>query len=325
MNSPKLSIIIPLYNCEKYINQCLDSIFAQDMESSDFEVIIVDDGSKDKSFSLVSDYAVGHDNIIVIKQENQGVACSRNNAVKLATGDYLAFVDADDMLAEGSLKNLLNIATNNKADMVKATHVEVPQEASFEDYSPNDGNNNVIEVMTGEEAIVKVTNLKEGYCWGYLISRQLIIDNGICFPPDVSFMEDWAFITQALLKCKSFVNAGILYYLYRRNNTSCVANMSSEKVLLGCRSIDIVTKAAASTQGDVKKKLMDNVCANINIVLWFTIHYRRIFCDRKDISKALRNLLKQVEKQYIPGNLKLFNLFPGMYITFRNLMASRKY
>ncbi|MGN0220523.1 MAG: glycosyltransferase family 2 protein [Prevotella sp.] len=325
MSTPKLSIIIPLYNCEKYIRQCLDSIYRQNIVSSDFEVIIVDDGSKDGGFSLVSDYSVGHNNITVIKQDNQGVACARNNAIKKATGDYVTFVDADDMLAEGSLNTLLHIAIDKNADIVKAAHVEVPQEAVFGDYSPNDGNNNFIEVMTGEDAIVRVTKLKEGYCWGYLISRQLIMDNELCFPPKVSFMEDWAFITQALLKCRTFVNAGVLFYLYRHNTTSCVANMSTEKLLLGCRSIDIVAKAASSTHGAVRKKLADNVCENINIVLWFTIHYKRIYCDRKEISKTLCCLLQQVEKQYISGTLQLFKLLPDMYIILRHLLASRKY
>lgn len=323
-NHPILSIIIPLYNCEKYIKQCLDTIFRQEMNESDFEVIVIDDGSKDSGYSLASEYAKRYQNVIVIKQENQGVACARNNALEKATGDYITFVDADDMLVFGSLSTLIKIAVDNKADIVKAAHKEVPEDAVCEDFSSSHDNSS-IQIMTGEEAIVNVTRMKEGYCWGYLISRKLITDNRLSFPPKVAFMEDWAFITQAILKSRTFVNADVLLYLYRRNSSSCMANVTTEKMLLGCQAIDIVANLAKDTSGDVRKKLSDNVCVNINIVLWFTIHYRSIFNRKKEIIKALLQLLQQVDRTYIPESLKLFRLFPSMYIIVRNLLASRKY
>ena len=323
-NHPILSIIIPLYNCEKYIKQCLDTIFRQEMNESDFEVIVIDDGSKDSGYSLASEYAKRQQNILVIKQENQGVACARNNALEKATGDYVTFVDADDMLVSGSLSTLIKIAVENKADIVKAAHKEVPEDAVCEDFSSSHDNCS-IQVMTGEEAIVNVTRMKEGYCWGYLISRKLITDNRLSFPPKVAFMEDWAFITQAILKSRTFVNADVLLYLYRRNSSSCMANVTTEKMLLGCKAIDIVANLAKDTSGVVKKKLSDNVCVNINIVLWFTIHYRSIYNRKKEIIKALLQLLQQVDRTYIPESLKLFRLFPSMYIIVRNLLASRKY
>ena len=323
-NHPILSIIIPLYNCEKYIKQCLDTIFRQEMNESDFEVIVIDDGSKDSGYSLASEYAKRHQNILVMKQENQGVACARNNALEKATGDYVTFVDADDMLVFGSLSTLIKIAVDNKADIVKAAHKEVPEDAVCEDFSSSHDNSS-IQIMTGEEAIVNVTRMKEGYCWGYLISRKLITDNRLSFPPKVAFMEDWAFITQAILKSRTFVNADVLLYLYRRNSSSCMANVTTEKMLLGCQAIDIVANLAKDTSGDVRKKLSDNVCVNINIVLWFTIHYRSIFNRKKEIIKALLQLLQQMDRTYIPESLKLFRLFPSMYIIVRNLLASRKY
>ena len=323
-NHPILSIIIPLYNCEKYIKQCLDTIFRQEMNESEFEVIVIDDGSKDNGYLLASEYAKRHQNILVIKQENQGVACARNNALEKATGDYVTFVDADDMLVSGSLSTLIKIAVENKADIVKAAHKEVPEDAVCEDFSSSHDNGS-IHVMTGEEAIVNVTRMKEGYCWGYLISRKLITDNRLLFPPKVAFMEDWAFITQAILKSRTFVNADVLLYLYRRNSSSCMANVTTEKMLLGCKAIDIVANLAKDTYGDVKKKLSDNVCVNINIVLWFTIHYRSIFNRKKEIIRVLLQLLQIVDRAYISGSLKVFRLFPSMYIIIRNLLASRKY
>ena len=142
------------------------------------------------------------------------------------------FIDADDMLVSGSLKTLLQIAVENKADIVKAAHKEVPEDAVCENYTSCDDEKN-IHVMTGEEAIVNVTRMKEGYCWGYLISRQLITEYKLFFPPKVAFMEDWAFITHAILKSRTFVNTGILLNLYRRNSASCMANVTTEKMVHG--------------------------------------------------------------------------------------------
>ncbi len=323
-NRPILSIIIPLYNCEKYIKQCLDSILAQGLEMTDFEVIIVDDGSKDNSYSIVSEYAKSHDNIRVVKQENQGVACARNNALEKAKGEYITFVDADDMLVAGSLKSLLEIAIDNKADIVKAAHKDVPEDAVYKYYS-NSLDNNSMQVMTGEDAIVNISGLKDGYSWGYLISRQLITENRLTFPPKVTFMEDFSFITQAIMKSKVFVNTDVLFYLYRRNTTSCVANMSTEKLLQACRSIEIVAKSDMHTDEAVMRKLSENVCVNINIILWYAIHYRIIYRDRKEIARALVQLLKLIKPQYIPYSLKPLRLFPCIYIVLRHLMASRKY
>ena len=324
MKNPTLSLIIPLYNCEKYISICLDSIFKQDISESELEVIVVDDGSCDNGLAIVSHYAKRYQNVLVVKQENKGVACARNNALEKATGDYVTFVDADDMLVFGSLGKLIKIAVDNKADIVKAAHKEVSEDAVYEDFSISHDNCS-IHVMTGEEAIVNVTRMKEGYCWGYLISRKLITDNNLIFPPKVAFMEDWAFITQAILKSRTFVNADVLLYLYRRNSSSCMANVTTEKMLLGCQAIDIVANLTKDTSGDVKKKLSDNVCVNINIVLWFTIHYRSIFNRKKEIIRVLLQLLQIVDRAYIPGSLKLFRLCPRMYIIVRNLLASRKY
>ena len=113
-----LSIIIPLYNCEKYIKHCLDSILAQGLNKSDFEIIIVDDGSVDNSYAIASAYATGHDNIIVVRQENQGVASARNTALKHVNGDYIAFIDSDDYIEKNYLDRLYREACETKSDVV---------------------------------------------------------------------------------------------------------------------------------------------------------------------------------------------------------------
>ena len=320
-DSPTLSVIIPLYNCQRFICQCLDSIYAQGME--DCEVIVVDDGSTDNSRDIVAGYAVAHTNLVLINQENSGVAMARNTGIECARGKYITFVDADDMLVDGSLRRLVDIAKSYDADMVKAWHKKVPEDAMAEGYECYaDG---AVRVMSGDEAIVKETKLDEGYCWGYLIRSSVIKAYAIRFPEGVMFMEDWDFITQVMVHAQCFVVAPLLYYLYRDNASSCVANMTMGKLLSGCRSIDTVCRLASETNGEMRVRLTENICFNINIILWFVIHYSRIFAERKAIMHTLKSLLKMVDASLVPARLKVFNLVPNLYVMALHAATKRKY
>ncbi len=99
----KLSILIPLYNKEKYIERCLKSLLDQDISPSEYEIIIVDDGSKDSSAQIVENYAEKNANIHLISQQNQGPSVARNRCLEAAKGNYLYFLDADDYLATNVL------------------------------------------------------------------------------------------------------------------------------------------------------------------------------------------------------------------------------
>ena len=104
----KLSIVIPAYNVEQYIGNCLDSIFSQQIETDRLEVIVVNDGSKDGTEGIIKQYAVKHPNLIYISQENQGQSVSRNNGLKRATGDIIWYIDSDDTANEGSINKIFH-------------------------------------------------------------------------------------------------------------------------------------------------------------------------------------------------------------------------
>ena len=96
----KLSIVIPVYNAEMYISDCLESIFRQGLSNDDFEVIIINDGSTDNSMKAIADIAERHPNIRVTTQPNSGTSVARNHGIAQTTGTYVMFVDADDLLIE---------------------------------------------------------------------------------------------------------------------------------------------------------------------------------------------------------------------------------
>ncbi len=105
----KLSIIVPVYNVEKYIHSCFECIFRQELDETEFEVIIVNDGTKDNSMEKIADFIKEHSNISVINQENQGLSVARNNGIAKAKGEYVYMPDPDDLLIDNYLSVLLDI------------------------------------------------------------------------------------------------------------------------------------------------------------------------------------------------------------------------
>ena len=99
----KLSIVIPVYNVEKYVNRCLLSVLNQKVSSNEYEIVIVNDGSTDSSLSIVEEMIESYNNVILVSQENAGLSAARNRGLLLAKGDYIWFVDSDDWIDDDSL------------------------------------------------------------------------------------------------------------------------------------------------------------------------------------------------------------------------------
>ena len=110
-----VSVIIPAYNIERYISRCLDSIMAQTYNN--LEIIVIDDGSKDQTAEILDDYQKRDSRIIVVHKENGGVSSARNNGLDIATGDYISFVDGDDLIESNMYEILVKILEKEKTDI----------------------------------------------------------------------------------------------------------------------------------------------------------------------------------------------------------------
>lgn len=117
MNTPKISVIVPVYNVEKYLIRCVDSILGQTYKN--LEIILVNDGSTDESGKMCDRYAKENENIKVVHRKNGGLAAARNSGLDIATGDYIAFVDSDDWIDSDMYEWMLSLATENNADIVR--------------------------------------------------------------------------------------------------------------------------------------------------------------------------------------------------------------
>lgn len=218
----KISIIIPVYNTEKYLKQCLDSIINQTFE--DFECICVNDGSTDNSLTILQEYSKKDNRIKIINQKNSGSSVSRNNGIKQALGQYVSFIDADDWITDNYLEILYNKIIETDADIVRA---------SFKFYYQK---NDICESAKIRE-IHKIKNntdierLYKGYAgafvWAKLYKKSLIKDNNIYFYEGKT-AEDCPFSALVYLYAKKicFINDEI--YFYRKQIEGVTANYQAQ-------------------------------------------------------------------------------------------------
>lgn len=213
---PKFSIIIPVYNVEKYIEKCLQSVLNQ--SEKDYEVIVVNDGTKDNSIQKIKDYPVK-----IINQENKGLSAARNKGQKEATGEYLIFLDSDDYFEKDLLKELKKSLKNNP-DIVRFQIQEV-----F-------GNNKIIkyeeepfENQTGEEAFKKITKYHfVENAWCYAIKRSYYEKNNFKFK-EKTLHEDFGLVPLIVIKATTVNSISYIGYNYFQRQNSIMNSNDQEK------------------------------------------------------------------------------------------------
>ena len=162
-----ISVVIPLYNCEKYINECLDSVLANSF--SDYELIIINDGSIDNSLKIAEEYSKKDPRIKVYSQENRGVSYTRNRGIKLAKGDYISFIDADDYVDKYYLEELYFMANRYDLDWVTCGHRSISN-SSIQRYVET-FDNDIVLFNDKIDELVK-NRVFMGYCY-----KRLNLDN----------------------------------------------------------------------------------------------------------------------------------------------------
>ncbi len=203
----KFSIVIPVYNVEKYIGKCLDSVFKQDYKN--YEVIVVNDGSTDKSMDIVKKYDVK-----IVNSKHKGVSSSRNLGVKEATGEYLLFLDSDDYYEKGLLKKISK-ELEEGLDLLRFQVRNV-----YDDIENIDFNEKPFNKTTGEKAFNKIINYHYiESVWCYAIRRDYWIKEKFTFKED-TVHEDYGLMPLVIIKAKSVKSISFIGYNYYRRNGS---------------------------------------------------------------------------------------------------------
>lgn len=214
---PKFSIIIPVYNVEDYIKKCLDSVFFQ--TEKDFEVIVVNDGTKDNSMDIVKNY-----NVKVIEQENKGLSAARNRGVQVATGEYIIFLDSDDYIEEKLLEEI-NKSLKNNPDLVRFQIKEVYPDREIE-YKENS-----FTGLTGEEAFKKMVEYHfVENAWCYAIKRKYYLESGFKFK-EGAIHEDFGLTPLVIIKASQVNSISYIGYNYVQRQGSIMNSKDSAKEL----------------------------------------------------------------------------------------------
>lgn len=209
-----LSIIIPAYNAAGRIEACLDSIFCQD--TTDVEVLVVDDGSTDTTGAVCDAYAERHDGLRILHTPNGGVSRARNRGMQEAKGEWIWFVDADDTVTSQALSLMRREA--GKADLLCFAYDVLDENGHLQHETlPLTIHTDRYDQMCP----LRFTRGREsfGYPWNKLFRRDLIINNRLAFPIDLRFREDEVFVAQYLLEARSVRLVNESVYIYRETQT----------------------------------------------------------------------------------------------------------
>lgn len=213
-----VSIIVPVYNKEKYLSECVDSILRQNFK--DFELILVDDGSKDSSWNIIKEYANKDKRVVPVHQENAGVSAARNAGLDRAQGKWICFVDADDYLPKDGIQILVEHGEKSNADIVNANATRVEDDKQFKIFNFNN------EIVKGNI----YPRLVHFAPWAQLFKRSIIEEHHLRYVKGLAYSEDNVFILYYSLYASSieFVNDSV--YNYRINFDSAIQNKDYKKV-----------------------------------------------------------------------------------------------
>lgn len=293
----KISVIVPIYNVEKYIERCIDSILMQNYEN--LELTLINDGSTDGVEEKINKYLEKYPNIIqYIKKENSGLSDTRNIGMQKSTGEYIMFVDSDDYLEPNVLMRLIPYIEKD-IELIKFKTQKVAENGEIIGIM----NGPVFDQTTGEEAFSKMCFEDElmETAWLYLYKAELLKENNFEFAKGL-YHEDFGLIPLVILKAKTFVSTNICGYNYVQSSNSITRAQDYQKTLKKLNDLlihyDNITNKIE--QYDIKSKTKEDVkifCTN-------SILLRVNNLEKKD----QKNFIKEIKKRKMTSNIKVRNL-----------------
>lgn len=227
---PLISLVVPVYNCEKYVGECIESILSQDY--SNIELILVNDGSKDNSKNIIEDYSKKDKRIKIINQENSGVSSARNNGMKISKGKYIGFIDADDYVEKDYVSYYYKIIKKNNAEIALT-----PMPRKFNEENKRKEHNydkDFVEVWTGAKAAENMLYYNVVIApWNKIISKELIENNNIKFNEKLAFGEGFNFSVDCFQRANKVAVGHKKVYNYRVDNKDSVMTKFSLRLVDG--------------------------------------------------------------------------------------------
>lgn len=301
-----VSMIVPIYNKEPYLKQCIDSILHQTYQN--LEIILIDDGSIDNSFSICKEYAKKDKRIKLYHQENKGVSEARNKGLKHATGEYLSFVDADDFIEPNMIENMLKKLKTQQSDIVVCNFERMGK--SY--YKKED---RLLEKSEIYEAIFYTS------CCNKLYKKTLFKKEKF---GNYSYAEDMMLNFHILKKVnKIYFNFSSVYYHYN-NHSNSLSNTNNLKKLESLKQLDEMIEF-------LKENKLDNLYQRMLVYHFILFGETLYFVKQKKVSKEdlkpyeelFQHYKKEIKKEklslYNRMKVTLFLLFPKQYSSYRKI------
>ena len=285
----RLSIIIPAYNAGKYLERCVSSCEEQSVPQDEFEIIVVNDGSKDNTLEVVESLVDKYSNLRIFSKENGGSSSARNMGLDHAKGDYISFVDSDDYLLPGKLAAVLSVAENNKLDLCIFNFKVMSLDGSSVD---TDNPLKKGKIYNCEEASIQ--GYQVGSACGKLYLRKMLESNNIRFRTDIIFGEDSYFSFQVLLKSGRIMNTDVCAYVYTANPLSVTKDTHRlrEKVIRRCEDSLQLIKLVSDQSEETKissrfKKYLKTYATSLRLGFFISLMGSK-HLSRRDANDLIR-------------------------------------
>lgn len=292
-----LSVIIPIYNIEKYLPTCINSVLNQEI---DLEVILVDDGSTDKSYQIAEQYSLNYDNIILISQQHSGPSIARNQGLEIAKGEYIAFIDSDDWVSLNSLSNLYIIAKQNALDMVLGNMI----------YHYPDGNQiNIFDVipaglknktLSGRDCFISLMETGSYYpmACSFICKRSWIEKHNLKFDKYI-IHEDEIWTQIALCLAGRVMLTDMDFYYYRKREGSIMHTLDNKNRL---KSLFYIANRFIVFASQLKFEGKDNTLKS-----WIYVNTYRIYKLAFSLLADIKDSSFKLPKHYLYSVCRVYN------------------
>lgn len=304
----KLSIIVPLYASEKWMRKCIDSLLDQDLSESDYEIILVNDGSPGNDLEIAQEYASQHANIVVLSQPNKGTSGARNTGLRNATGEYVCFVDPDDYVLPNSYGKLVKQMDEERLDMLRFDYQMVNEAYEIIPPSPREMKMDYTPSLMDGKTFLRDRLGIACYMWVYLYRLSIIKDNGIwCYEGD--YFDDTPWLPRVLLKSERVNLSRSKVYCYLQRSDSLVKSQSPQSIEKKMKGQRFLIEELGRQKND---------CTDSGAIRWYDM--MRAHCVLTLLSLVAVHHYNRVKETL--HFLKQQNVFP--LVAFRSSAAVKK-
>lgn len=301
----KISVIVPIYNVEKYLHRCIDSIIAQTY--SDIEIILVNDGSPDNSPAICEEYAKTDARIKVIHQKNKGLSGARNTGIKESTGDYIYFIDADDKIEHHAMEQFHNAITKHRPDIVMSNVMQ---------YTLGNLDYNILRNNTPYDRLLSIDEIAKyliqpyyggsmaniPHVWTKCYRREFVLGNNMWFDESLKRSEDYWFNFFAFNAAESVLAIDQAFYHYYQNTGSMIRSLRDGQFDAFLKNRLNLISLYNFPQFDINwTGLNNNFVNNINELILMEIKAKGIFKAKSAILGYLKNY--ELQKAYANSDL----------------------